>query len=64
MGYYNYYKVAFQANGKSKYDIYLEHSAQDAVDKCREEHAYIGDYRTERVWKDTGEAWEVTEAWE
>lgn len=59
-----YYKIEFEANGKSKHDIYFADSAQQAVDYCRRDYSHIGDYRTTRVYKDTGARWEVTEAWE
>lgn len=59
-----YYRIEFQANGRSKHDIYFAYNAQQAVDYCRRDYAYIGDYRTQRVWKDAGDRWEITEAWE
>ena len=61
---YGYYRIEFDANRKSRHDIYFANNAQKAVDYCRRDYEFLGELKIRRVYKDCGIMWKTTEAWE
>ena len=59
-----YYKIEMILNGKDRRDIEFGYNAQDAVDHVRRDWAYMGELKITRVYKDCGNRWEITEAWD
>lgn len=62
------YKVEYShiRNGRrvTEYDTTFQLTTQDAADKIREWYGDLDGFRIERIYKDAGNCWEISEAWD